>query len=221
MCPSPQVPNLSHPSGPLTFPTPQVPSPFPSLRSPQLSHPSGPLTFPTPQVPHLSHPLRSPQLSHPSGPLTFPTPQVPSPFPPLRSPNLFPSPQVKCTQYWPSSGSQVYSNVTVTHVDTSNFADFDVRRFKIQSVNDMCLIYFIDQFFNVHMQSTSKESRAVTQFHFVSWPDFGVPRNPTSLLHFLQRVRHHQPYGQTQPIVVHCRYVQQQLETACIAGRLS
>ena len=48
--------------------------------------------------------------------------------------------QVKCSQYWPSSGTQDYANITVTIVDTSNFADFDVRRLKIQSVNAVIIL---------------------------------------------------------------------------------
>ncbi|KAL5487212.1 hypothetical protein EMCRGX_G019787 [Ephydatia muelleri] len=99
--------------------------------------------------------------------------------------NLQENAKVKCTQYWPSSGSQVYANITVTHVDTSTFADFELRHFNIQA-------------------NGSKDYRLVAQFHFVSWPDFGVPRTPVSLLHFLQRVRLHQPSGQPQPIVIHC-----------------
>ena len=31
----------------------------------------------------------------------------------------------------------------------------------------------------------SKEERIVTQFHFTSWPDHGVPQYPTALLHFI------------------------------------
>ena len=60
------------------------------------------------------------------------------------------------------------------------------------------------------------ESRAVTHYHFVSWPDYGVPDSAMSMLTFLQRVRETQadmtarmspkwkghPLG--PPMVVHC-----------------
>ena len=60
------------------------------------------------------------------------------------------------------------------------------------------------------------ESRTVTHYHFVSWPDYGVPDSAMSMLTFLQRVRETQadmtsrmspkwkghPLG--PPIVVHC-----------------
>ena len=60
------------------------------------------------------------------------------------------------------------------------------------------------------------ESRSVTHYHFVSWPDYGVPDSAMSMLTFLQRVRETQadmtarmspkwkghPLG--PPMVVHC-----------------
>lgn len=60
------------------------------------------------------------------------------------------------------------------------------------------------------------ESRCVTHFQFVSWPDYGVPDSALSMLTFLQRVRETQadmtskmipkwkghPLG--PPMVVHC-----------------
>ena len=60
------------------------------------------------------------------------------------------------------------------------------------------------------------ESRCVTHYHFVSWPDYGVPDSAMSMLTFLQRVRETQADMTTKmspkwkghqlgpPIVVHC-----------------
>ena len=51
------------------------------------------------------------------------------------------------------------------------------------------------------------EPRTVTQFHFTSWPDHGVPTYATSLLNFLKRIRiHHDRLTTPSPMVVHCRY---------------
>ena len=64
--------------------------------------------------------------------------------------------------------------------------------------------------------SYNGESRGVTHFQFVSWPDYGVPDSALSMLTFLQRVRETQadmtskmipkwkghPLG--PPMVVHC-----------------
>lgn len=53
------------------------------------------------------------------------------------------------------------------------------------------------------MQSGSKEERIVKQFHYTTWPDFGVPEHPTPVLRFTRRIlaSDQQDAG---PIVVHC-----------------
>ena len=43
----------------------------------------------------------------------------------------------------------------------------------------------------------------MTQFHFTSWPDFGVPQEPSSMLKFVCHVRSHVTSNQG-PMVVHC-----------------
>ena len=50
-------------------------------------------------------------------------------------------PQVKCTQYWPNTGSQQYANITVTIMNTVNHADFVIRHFQIKSVS--CLLQYL------------------------------------------------------------------------------
>lgn len=52
--------------------------------------------------------------------------------------------------------------------------------------------------------SGKKPQRLVTQFHFTSWPDFGVPFTPIGMLKFLKKVKNcNSQYA--GPIVVHCR----------------
>lgn len=51
-------------------------------------------------------------------------------------------------------------------------------------------------------QSTS-ETRAITQFHYLAWPESGVPENAKSLLEFRRKV--HKSYRNLDnPILVHC-----------------
>ena len=46
------------------------------------------------------------------------------------------------------------------------------------------------------------------QYHFMTWPDYGVPGDPGSVLDFLNIVNAKQESIQgAGPIVVHCRYV--------------
>ena len=44
----------------------------------------------------------------------------------------------------------------------------------------------------------------VTQFHFTSWPDHGVPQYVSPILAFHRRVK--KDYKPTGPITLHCRY---------------
>ena len=48
--------------------------------------------------------------------------------------------------------------------------------------------------------------REVRQFHFLVWPDHGVPQYATNLLSFRKRVLKYHP-EKRGPMVVHCRSV--------------
>lgn len=59
-------------------------------------------------------------------------------------------------------------------------------------VRNMCLI-----------NRSSGETRTITQFHYLSWPENGVPANVKSLLQFRRKV--HKSYRNLKsPILVHC-----------------
>lgn len=44
----------------------------------------------------------------------------------------------------------------------------------------------------------------VTQFHYLGWPDHGVPQYATSLLGFLRHIRKKHSFTDTRPLLVHC-----------------
>ena len=48
------------------------------------------------------------------------------------------------------------------------------------------------------------EQRTLVQYHFQSWPDFGVPSTPNSFLEFLHLVNRDHPSLPGSPSVVHC-----------------
>uniref|UniRef100_A0ACB8F9G4 Uncharacterized protein n=1 Tax=Sphaerodactylus townsendi TaxID=933632 RepID=A0ACB8F9G4_9SAUR len=94
----------------------------------------------------------------------------------------------KCFQYWPDQGCWTYGNIRVSVEDCIVLVDYTIRKFCIQSqVADGC-----------------KAPRLVTQLHFTSWPDFGVPFTPIGMLKFLKKVKSLNPMH-AGPIVVHCR----------------
>ncbi|XP_072851509.2 receptor-type tyrosine-protein phosphatase epsilon isoform X1 [Pogona vitticeps] len=93
----------------------------------------------------------------------------------------------KCFQYWPDQGCWTYGNIRVSVEDCIVLVDYTIRKFCIQSqISDGC-----------------KAPRLVTQLHFTSWPDFGVPFTPIGMLKFLKKVKSLNP-THAGPIVVHC-----------------
>jgi len=41
-------------------------------------------------------------------------------------------------------------------------------------------------------------------FHYLAWPDHGVPANPMSIINFIKRVRKTHPYSNEHLMLVHC-----------------
>uniref|UniRef100_A0A8B9K3T0 protein-tyrosine-phosphatase n=1 Tax=Astyanax mexicanus TaxID=7994 RepID=A0A8B9K3T0_ASTMX len=92
-----------------------------------------------------------------------------------------------CYQYWPDQGCWTYGNVRVAVEDFTVLVDYTIRKFCIQ----------------YQASDGSKTPRLVTQLHFTSWPDFGVPFSPIGMLKFLKKVKQVNP-SYAGPIVVHC-----------------
>ncbi|XP_072175059.1 tyrosine-protein phosphatase non-receptor type 11-like [Diadema setosum] len=94
----------------------------------------------------------------------------------------------KCVRYWPDAGQKKEAGViTLTHITEHSMADYDLREFAM-----------------VHEQFPN-EVRPMFQFHFKSWPDHGVPVDPSRVLNFLQDVNKKQEsFPEAGPIIVHC-----------------
>lgn len=57
--------------------------------------------------------------------------------------------------------------------------------------------------------------RMIRHFHFTTWPDFGVPDPPQTLVRFVRFFRERIGADQ-RPIVVHCRLVGYDLSLYCM-----
>lgn len=90
-----------------------------------------------------------------------------------------------CHRYWPEEGSEIYHIYEVHLVSEHIWCDdYLVRSFYLKNTR-------------------TGETRTVTQFHFLSWPDSGVPASTKALLEFRRKVN--KSYrGRSCPIVVHC-----------------
>lgn len=92
--------------------------------------------------------------------------------------------ETMCTRYWPEEGAEVY------HI-------YEVH---LVSEHIWCDDYLVRSFYLKNLRTG--ETRTVTQFHFLSWPQSGVPASAKALLEFRRKVN--KSYrGRSCPIVVH------------------
>ncbi|KAJ7358732.1 hypothetical protein OS493_021507 [Desmophyllum pertusum] len=95
--------------------------------------------------------------------------------------NLVELGKAKCDQYWPDTTTK-FGSITVTLLKTETVADYVIRKFALVK---------------------NSEKREVHQYHYVTWPDKGVPQHSGALLGFRWKIHaRHQATG--GPLVVHC-----------------
>lgn len=98
--------------------------------------------------------------------------------------------QEKCYQYWPSDvgAEMVMSDVSL----------------KLEYLEQQDHSYFLTRVLKL-TDLESGDSRNILQFHYITWPDFGVPSSPTVFLEFLRKVRDAGVLEESVgPAVVHC-----------------
>lgn len=89
----------------------------------------------------------------------------------------------KCDQYWPNDTVPVYyGDIKVQILNDSHYPDWAITEFMIWRGN---------------------EQRIIRHFHFITWPDFGVPNPPQTLVRFVRAFRERVGTEQ-RPICVHC-----------------
>lgn len=90
-----------------------------------------------------------------------------------------------CHRYWPEEGSEQY------HI-------FEVH---LVSEHVWCEDYMVRSLYLKNNQTG--ETRTVTQFHFLSWPDGNTPSSTKAILEFRRKVN--KSYrGRSCPMIVHC-----------------
>ncbi|KAM5236297.1 receptor-type tyrosine-protein phosphatase H [Ctenodactylus gundi] len=101
--------------------------------------------------------------------------------------NCLESGRVKCEHYWPPDAQPcTYGHLQVALVGEEVMESWTVRDLKL-----------------LHMEE--QKTLSVRQFHFLAWPDYGVPHSPDTLLAFQKLVR--QWLDQTKDgglPIVHC-----------------
>ena len=105
--------------------------------------------------------------------------------------NLIEGNRIKCALYWPED-LQNYGRIRVRKIEEKRFCDYVIRKFSIQ---------------RIQVRSNDGLTRQVTQFHFVAWPDHGVPLFPIAMIQFVKLVRafiNQTEDGTNVPTLVHC-----------------
>eukprot|EP00049_Salpingoeca_infusionum_P016342 m.332970 g.332970 ORF g.332970 m.332970 type:complete len:4476 (-) comp16062_c0_seq1:606-14033(-) len=100
--------------------------------------------------------------------------------------NLEEKGRIKCHQYWPDRVGdtlQLTTNMGIRFEQQEDFADFVVRT----------LTVYVGQ-----------QSRVVIQYHYVSWPDHGVPDSSAGTLQLLRKAKAVRNQPGAGPMVVHC-----------------
>ncbi|XP_076252451.1 protein tyrosine phosphatase 10D isoform X4 [Rhynchophorus ferrugineus] len=89
----------------------------------------------------------------------------------------------KCDHYWPYDSMPVYyGDISVQILNETRYPDWNISEFLV---------------------CRGDQQRVVRHFHFSTWPDFGVPNPPHTLVRFVRAFRERVPPDQ-RPIVVHC-----------------
>ncbi|CAG9838351.1 unnamed protein product [Diabrotica balteata] len=97
--------------------------------------------------------------------------------------NIYENGKKKVEKYWPEiNEDKHYGDFKVHYVSSSVHANFEERMFTL---------------------SHNNEQRKITQLHFTTWPDHGVPLYSQSLVPFLQKILKI-PYSPQSPMIVHC-----------------
>lgn len=100
--------------------------------------------------------------------------------------------QEKCYQYWPEKTGKDHAiklndvKLSIEYVEYADYSHYLTRTLRIHDMD-------------------SGKSREIIQFHYTTWPDFGVPVSPTVFLEFLKKVRTSGVLEEdVGPAVVHC-----------------
>ncbi|CAH3121816.1 unnamed protein product, partial [Porites lobata] len=93
----------------------------------------------------------------------------------------------KCTRYWPDPDTTKYVGpYHVRYMKETEYTEYTLREFELTSIDDPI-------------------PRTIYQFHYTGWPDHGIPKDPSPVLHILHEVNsRQQSIPMAGPIIVHC-----------------
>ncbi|XP_062708201.1 tyrosine-protein phosphatase non-receptor type 61F isoform X1 [Aedes albopictus] len=100
--------------------------------------------------------------------------------------------QIKCHLYWPEKIGEEHKlelpevQLAIEYVKCVEYKNFCKRTFRLTDME-------------------SSKTREVVQFHYTTWPDFGIPSSPVAFLQFLKEVRESGALDKdVGPPIIHC-----------------
>lgn len=100
--------------------------------------------------------------------------------------------QIKCHLYWPETIGEEHKlelpevQLAIEYVKCIEYKNFCKRTFRLTDTE-------------------SSKTREVVQFHYTTWPDFGIPSSPVAFLQFLKEVRESGALDKdVGPPIIHC-----------------
>ncbi|XP_058837842.1 tyrosine-protein phosphatase non-receptor type 61F isoform X2 [Topomyia yanbarensis] len=100
--------------------------------------------------------------------------------------------QIKCHLYWPEKIGEEHKlelpevQLAIEYLKCIEYKNFCKRTFRLTDME-------------------SSKSREVVQFHYTTWPDFGIPSSPVAFLQFLKDVRDSGALDKdVGPPIIHC-----------------
>ena len=100
--------------------------------------------------------------------------------------NLEEKGRIKCHRYWPAAvGEQLplTTNMSIFLTKEEEFPDIVIRHLSVQ---------------------VNQQARSVMQFHYISWPDHGVPDSTAGILTTIRRAKAERNKPGAGPMIVHC-----------------
>jgi len=108
----------------------------------------------------------------------------------------------KCAHYWPVNPSHA-SNSSAKPLRLEEIG-LEIRLLKTKEDEGADARIRTMEITQIDSGGGASEQRTLVQYHFQSWPDFGVPSTPNAFLEFLHLVNRDHPSLPGSPSVVHC-----------------
>ena len=115
--------------------------------------------------------------------------------------HLFEGGKVKCDQYWPETGTQVYGDLSVTTVREDVLAFYTLRTFTLELISSPPVK---KKKGGLEAGGGGRLMHTVYQYHYTAWPDHGVPLHALPLISFIRNSAAANAEDEP-PVVVHCR----------------